>query len=237
LALLKGFERELTKARWRYPGIPPRPAIQAAPSLAAATLKPESSRLSIEQIYLRYQEQVARWAQRLWGRAPGGDVEDIVQEVFLTVWREEARVVSLKRHDKGGDPLERWLYRVTEHAVYNHRWRERWRRRFTRSADSSLLLSQLPSDSPDALELLVQSQLRAQLKVDVYDVLDRLSDRYRTILILFELEELSGEAIAQLTGLKLATVWVRLHRARAKFMRELETLAPEAARTWKGNDA
>ncbi len=199
----------------------------------AATLKPESSRLSIEQIYLRYQEQVARWAQRLWGRAPGGDVEDIVQEVFLTVWREEARVTSLERRDEGGDPLERWLYRVTEHAVYNHRWRERWRRRLTRSADPSRLLSQLPSDSPDALEFLRQ----AQLKVDVYDILDRLSDRYRTILILFELEELSGEEIAQLTGLKLPTVWVRLHRARAKFVRELEKLAPEAAHTWKGNDA
>ena len=208
-------------------------ALQAAPSLVAATLKPESSRLSIEQIYLRYQEQVARWAQRLWGRAPGGDVEDIVQEVFLIVWKEEARVISLERRDESGDPLERWLYRVTEHAVYNHRWRERWRRRLTRSADTSRMLSQLPSDSPNALELLDQAQLR----VDVYDVLDRLSDRYRTALILFELEELSGEEIARLTGIKLATVWVRLHRARAQFMRELEGLAPDAASMWKGNDA
>ncbi len=194
-----------------------------------ATRTSESSRLSIEQIYLRYQEQVARWAQRLGGRV--GDVEDIVQEVFLTVWREEARVVALERRDATGDPLERWLYRVTEHAVYNHRWRERWRKRLTRSADSSRTISELPSNAPSAVELLDQ----AQVKVDVYEVLDRLNDRFRSILILFELEELSGEAIAALTGIKVATVWVRLHRARAKFLRELERISPEAPARRRGS--
>lgn len=184
----------------------------------------------MEQIYLRYQDQVGRWAQRLGGRS--GDVEDIVQEVFLTAWKEEARVVTLERRDALGDPLERWLYRVTEHAVYNQRWRERWRRRLTRSADSSRALAELPADSPTALELLGQ----AEAKVDVYEVLDRLGDRYRTVLILFELEELSGEEVAALTGIKLATVWVRLHRARARFLRELEKLKPYAARPREGKD-
>jgi len=42
------------------------------------------------------------------------------------------------------------------------------------------------------------------------------------VLILFELEELSGEEIAPLTGLKLATVWVHLHRARARFIAEMK---------------
>ena len=40
--------------------------------------------------------------------------------------------------------------------------------------------------------------------------------------ILYELEELSGEAIATLTGLKPATVWVHLHRARARFIAEMK---------------
>jgi RNA polymerase sigma-70 factor (ECF subfamily) len=170
-------------------------------------------------VYLRYQDQVGRWAQRLWG---AGDVEDIVQEVFLTVWREEAKIGALERRDATGDPLERWLYRVTEHAVYNHRWRERWRRRVARSTDADRTLAQVPSDAPSALDLMH----RAEASVDVYDVLNRLGERYRTVLILFELEELSGEEIAALTGTKLATVWVRLHRARAKFLQVLEKLAP-----------
>ena len=196
---------------------------------AVATVTRESAQLSVEQIYLRYHEQVSRWAQRLWG---AGDVEDIVQEVFLTVWREEAKVAGLERRDATGDPLERWLYRVTEHAVYNHRWRERWRRRLAR-IDSARALSRLPSHTPDALDLLH----RAQEKIDVYDVLDRLGDRYRTVLILFEIEEMSGEEIASLTGAKLATVWVRLHRARAKFLQVLARLAPSSVRRKEGGGA
>jgi DNA-directed RNA polymerase specialized sigma24 family protein len=49
-----------------------------------------------------------------------------------------------------------------------------------------------------------------------------LPAKYRNVLILFELEELSGEQIATLTGLKPATVWVHLHRARVRFVAEMK---------------
>jgi DNA-directed RNA polymerase specialized sigma24 family protein len=52
-----------------------------------------------------------------------------------------------------------------------------------------------------------------------------MPDKYRTAIILFELEELSGEEIAALTGLKLATVWVHLHRARARFLDEVRRIS------------
>ena len=55
----------------------------------------------------------------------------------------------------------------------------------------------------------------------MYRILDRLGEKYRRALVLFELEELSGEEIAALTGLKLATVWVHLHRGRALFLAEM----------------
>ena len=42
------------------------------------------------------------------------------------------------------------------------------------------------------------------------------------MLILFEIEGLSGEEIAELTGARLATVWVSLHRARVQFLARLE---------------
>jgi DNA-directed RNA polymerase specialized sigma24 family protein len=45
------------------------------------------------------------------------------------------------------------------------------------------------------------------------------------VIILFELEELSGEEIAALTGLKLATVWVHLHRGRERFLTELRRVS------------
>jgi DNA-directed RNA polymerase specialized sigma24 family protein len=38
------------------------------------------------------------------------------------------------------------------------------------------------------------------------------------------MESMSGEDVARLTGMKLATIWVRLRRARAQFLRELERI-------------
>jgi len=63
---------------------------------------------------------------------------------------------------------------------------------------------------------------RQQARAAVYRVLDRLGEKYRSLLILFELEGLSGEDIAALTGIKISTVWVRLRRARLSFLAELD---------------
>jgi RNA polymerase sigma-70 factor (ECF subfamily) len=56
----------------------------------------------------------------------------------------------------------------------------------------------------------------------VYRVLDRLAEKERVLLVMFEIEEMSGAEIAEKLGVKLGTVWVRLHRARAAFVRALE---------------
>jgi len=53
----------------------------------------------------------------------------------------------------------------------------------------------------------------------VYRVLERLPARDREILILFELEELSGGEIAALLGIKVENLWLRMHRARARFLK------------------
>jgi RNA polymerase sigma-70 factor (ECF subfamily) len=48
-------------------------------------------------------------------------------------------------------------------------------------------------------------------------VLDRLPEKYRTVLVLFELEDMSTQEIAELCHIKLNTVKVQLHRAREMF--------------------
>jgi RNA polymerase sigma-70 factor (ECF subfamily) len=58
----------------------------------------------------------------------------------------------------------------------------------------------------------------------LYRVLDGLGEAYRTTFILFELEGLSGERIAEVTGVRLGTVWVRLTRARRIFIERMRRL-------------
>jgi RNA polymerase sigma factor (sigma-70 family) len=55
----------------------------------------------------------------------------------------------------------------------------------------------------------------------MYRLLDDLDEHQRTTFILFELEGLSGNQIAEITGARVATVWVRLSRARRKFLERM----------------
>jgi RNA polymerase sigma factor (sigma-70 family) len=55
-------------------------------------------------------------------------------------------------------------------------------------------------------------------------VLDAIDEKHRTVLILFEIEGMSGDEIAELTGARVETVWVQLHRARARFKQRLQQM-------------
>ena len=74
-------------------------------------------------------------------------------------------------------------------------------------------LGRLVAEEADALTLLERREANAAL----YRILDRVGEKYRVVIVLFELEGLSGEQIAALTGIcLLANVWIRLQFARDK---------------------
>jgi RNA polymerase sigma-70 factor (ECF subfamily) len=157
---------------------------------------------SVDAVYRAHVADVTRWAARLGG--PRVELEDVVQEVFVVVqkqlpdYRGEARMTT-------------WLYRITENVVRHQRRRglfARWLGLGTRELVS-------PDRSPSER---VESHEAYEL---VYRALDGMSERYRTAIILFEIEDLSGEEVAERMGIKLANLWVILHRARAELVRQL----------------
>ncbi len=164
--------------------------------------------LDLDALYRAHASTVARWANRLAG--PATDIDDLVHEIFLVAGQRLAEF-------RGEAKVTTWLYRITERLALERRRRDRFRRWFSRARSLDIERVFSPSQ-PTPLETLE----RRQSVEAVYRMLDRLPDKYRTVLILFEIEELSGEEIAALTGQKEATVWVRLHRARARFLNEMK---------------
>lgn len=183
---------------------------------AALTLEAELDGkpvLELEVIYREHSAAVSKWVRRLWGpggRAGGPEVEDLLQEVFLVVQR---RLASFR----GESALTTWLYAITVLVVSGRRRKERWRSLLWRRAEPELKLQHDP-----ALPALPESFDRAEASRLVYSVLNDLSERDRTLLILFELQRLSGAEIATMVGLKEANVWVGLSRARARFRKAFE---------------
>ena len=74
----------------------------------------------------------------------------------------------------------------------------------------------VPADSTP--ESLFESKEASRV---VYAILERLSEKRRTVFILFELQELSGAEISAALGCPLATVKTRLFHARKDFEQEL----------------
>lgn len=164
-----------------------------------------------EPFFRRYVVTVARWAQRLGG--PGFDADDAVQDVFL---------IAHRRLNDVSSPMgvRAFLYRATAHVVRKRRARERFRQMLGAMPGlAERMLSPRPSPA-QALEDRETSNA-------VYRVLDQLPEKYRGVLILFEMEGLSGVEIANLTGVRVETVWVQLHRARALFLEKMLAASPQ----------
>jgi RNA polymerase sigma-70 factor, ECF subfamily len=164
-------------------------------------------------LFEAHADEVATWASRLGG--PLLDVEDAVQEVFIIVHRRIDRF-------RGESSVKSWLYGITANVVRQQRRKARRRRWFGRGADASDPDATRASQPTPIEELERHRRTRA-----VYRVLDAMRETNRAILILFELEGLTGEAIAELMTMQVATVWVRLHRAREEFSRLARKLIPD----------
>ena len=160
----------------------------------------------VASLYRMYAAKVGRWAARLGG--PSIEVEDVVQEVFLVAKR---RLVSFR--SDGGGSVTTWLFRATDRIVKATRRKQRLRRLFgvapdVDAAGAGVAAGPIPGDDLE----------RRQAMARAYRVLDRLPERHRRVLILFELEGLSTQEIATLIGARAGTVRVWLYRARAAFL-------------------
>ncbi len=153
-------------------------------------------------IYEEWFDAVVRWIPAMGGNR--ADREDIAQEVFLIVERRLA--------DFDGQNLGGWLYAVTLRTVRNHRRLAWFRHLLFRPSEDRVFDSQLSRDNP------VQALEQKQLKQLAERVLATMGEKHRRAFVLFEFEEYSGEEIAELEKIPLATVWTRLHHARKEFV-------------------
>lgn len=121
------------------------------------------------------------------------EAEDLTQEILVKVNRALPDF-------RGDSSLSTWIYRIATHTA----------------------IDRLRSRS--ALTLTSEDQLvRKQMNECIWGFIQALPEHYRTVFILSEVEELSNPAIAEILGITLNTVKIRLHRARTKLKTALLT--------------
>jgi RNA polymerase sigma factor (sigma-70 family) len=134
------------------------------------------------------------------------DAADLVQEVFLVMWRR------WPQFDRGR-PLRPWLAGIAFKVAHAHH------RRFCRR--------EIPSDGvdPAADAPAPDEQLaRARARSVALSALEHLPEKYRSVLVLHDIDGLPVEEIAALAEAPRFTIHTRLRRARLRFEKAVEAL-------------
>ena len=133
--------------------------------------------------------------------------DDLIQETFIKVQ---------KNLDGVRDPakLLSWIFRIAYNVCHDH---------FRQAKRSSLNDRTIQQEIITFKEALVQKELEQhQMGQCVQDKMDLLPPDYRTVLILSNIMTFSQKEIAEIMGISVANVKVKVHRARKKFRAILE---------------
>ena len=131
----------------------------------------------------------------LLGRVPRRDVDDLVQDVFLSVF---TRLKSLREPAAFGG----WIATIARNRATDY---------LRQTRDQVELPAELPGGDPIPAETFA-----------VLDVVRQLPDAYRETLLMRLVEGMSGAEIAERTGLTPGSVRVNLHRGMTLLREKLE---------------
>ena len=154
--------------------------------------------LTFAAVYAENAETVTRWAARLGG--PSADVEDITQEVFVVLLTDAGRF----------DP-SRAAFTTYVYGIVRNLSRHRVRRERPGPSVDDLLREGRDVDSDDDPSKLVEG---AELAGAVRRALLSLPSRYRELIVLCDLHDLSYEDAAAVVGASVGAVRSRLHKGR-----------------------
>lgn len=185
---------------------------------------------AFDQLVERYQTRMVAYLRQV--LSDGDEALDAAQEVFIRVYTRAGQ------YDPSA-PFRAWLYKIATHHGIDL-IRRRKRRRFVSLTDSlhSLgrssgeedgghgLAEEPPSKERGALSAVLQGETARKVR----GAIGTLPERYRTALVLRDLQDLGYVEIAEVLGCRVGTAKSRVNRARNLLRDKLADFAPRAPR-------
>ena len=170
--------------------------------------------LRFQQVYDEYHAKIFRYLARIVGQS---EAEDLTQEVFVKVGQ------ALETF-RGESQLSTWIYRIATNAAM-----DRLRQPSVRHGGEKLLpvesIAEIKADQDirtgELKPSTEQGLIRTEMNGCIREIIQKLPEQYRSVIVLSELEDLKDGEIAGILGLTLQAAKVRLHRARARLRKEL----------------
>jgi RNA polymerase sigma-70 factor (ECF subfamily) len=157
----------------------------------------------------RYQGPLLAYIRRLSG-VPPEEAEDILQETFLSVYR------NLRGFDQDLK-FSSWIYRITHNKVISHYRFRQARPQTITGEEGEKIMAKIASAEKTA----AQAEQRLA-REEIFNALPRLPKKYRQVIILRYLEEKDYREISDIMQKPEGTVGSLLNRAKKKLRREIE---------------
>lgn len=164
------------------------------------------------QLVVRHQDRLYNTLVNVLGSAD--EARDVAQEAFVHAFQKLATF-------RGQAAFYSWLFRIALNAAIS---RKRKNRRMSASIDQAREQAGIePTDPRDDNQPSYSMEL-AERQALVRSALSQISEEYRTVLVLKEMDGLKYEEIAEIVGCPIGTVRSRIHRARTELRGKLRIL-------------
>jgi RNA polymerase sigma-70 factor, ECF subfamily len=183
-----------------------------APTLAASVTSADLDR-DFDELVQQYKNRIFSYVARMTNDSP--DAEDLTQEVFIRAYQSLGRF----RHQAAPDT---WLYRIATNLVIDRFRRQKKAPRwvpFLKGEEDEDEVLEIPSTSREG-DPAAAVQLE-ELQWQVQRAIQSLPPKLRSVVVLYDLEGLSYEAVSEAVGCPVGTVKSRLFNARAALRRKL----------------
>lgn len=179
----------------------------------AVALLRRGDQAALEQALVLLQNTVFSFSMRVCGQRE--DAEDTMQEVLLK------SVPYLPKFDSP-KALVVWLYKVAKNRCLMSRRKSKF------APVRELSLEELMPDRKELEQLSADGRINPEAYAihsenasHLREAIQRLPAQYRIVLVLRDMEGLTDDEVAEITGLRPGTVRVRLHRARLFVRKEM----------------
>jgi len=173
---------------------------------------------AFEPIMRRYNRRLFRVARAVMQN--DAEAEDVVQETFLAMF---ARIHQYS----GQHPFGAWLTRIAlNQAASRLRRGRRVRTLMLGEGGPDWKAGGEPGTSPE--EMVAERQLRTALE----KAIDGLEPAHRTVLVMRDVEDMSSAAVAACLGISEGAARVRLHRARERLRKRIESTSTDLAKSF-----
>jgi RNA polymerase sigma-70 factor (ECF subfamily) len=175
----------------------------------------EGRNKAFDSLVLKYQDRVFNLCYRFLGNYE--DADDSAQETFVKVYR------SLKNF-RFESSFSTWLYRIAVNTCKNRLSSLKYRR----SREMVRLDNQKQRNGSRNIKEIIDDTVSPEVKLEkkmrdalIQQAIDSLPADFKSVVVLCDIEGLSYEMTAKITGLRIGTVKSKLSRARERLRKKL----------------